>query len=395
VIVWVLDTALDAASGVVTAGFVVVVGGDVATKRQGSGCEKRGWGDSRGGLGRPGSVCRRSRGAGSCFGAGGEVVVVVVNVVGVVDGGCACVVSGDVAASREVSGCVSRVCVDVSVVLGVDWVLKSTCVVVCAFFSELGSSSSSGSVCRAAYRRSGLSLVWEAVSSVAGVAWDVTSTVAGAGVVWVLALQVVIASVWVLELVVALAASLCFISQVSRSAVLPHSSPSFLPSFLPSSNASFRAFSSSSLLNVSKTLFCSSSLAKNLPSSYPSSYPSFFPSSKALAFAFSISSSITVRSMSLCTIADDFAVVGLQNRPISGMVSSVGSVAVLAFRAEVLDAVVTALAAAMFAFKSNVFSREFFFWLRLPCPGPGMLGIGTEKKANRLVLGSGTGSVIL
>jgi hypothetical protein len=93
----VLDSALDAVSGVVTTGFVVVVGGDVATKRRGSGCERRGWGDSRGGLGRPGSVCRRFRGAGGRFGAGGMVWVVVVDVVGVVDvadGGCANVVSG-------------------------------------------------------------------------------------------------------------------------------------------------------------------------------------------------------------------------------------------------------------------------------------------------------------
>jgi hypothetical protein len=38
----------------------------------------------------------------------------------------------------------------------------------------------------------------------------------------------------------------------------------------------------------------------------------------------------------------------------------------------VLNAVVTAFTAAIFAFKSNAFSRRFFFWLRLPCPGPGI-----------------------
>ena len=36
----------------------------------------------------------------------------------VADGGCVGIDGGDMAASREVSGCVSRVCMDVSVVLG-------------------------------------------------------------------------------------------------------------------------------------------------------------------------------------------------------------------------------------------------------------------------------------
>jgi hypothetical protein len=48
-------------------------------------------------VGRPGSQCRSSRGSGGGFGAGDEVVVAVVDSVGNVDGGCACVVSGDVA----------------------------------------------------------------------------------------------------------------------------------------------------------------------------------------------------------------------------------------------------------------------------------------------------------
>ena len=169
--------------------------------------------------------------------------------------------------------------------------------------------------------------------------------------------------------------SLFFISHSFCSAVLPRSSPSFLPSFFPSSNASLHAFSSSSFLNFSKTLFWLSSPARYLPFLYPSSYPSFFPLSKALTFAFLISSSITVHSMSLCIIAEDFAVAGLQSRPISGLVSSIGSVAVLVFRAEVLDAIITTFTAVMFAFGSNVFSCEFFFWLRFP--GPGML-VGTS-----------------
>lgn len=44
---------------------------------------------------------------------------------------------------------------------------------------------------------------------------------------------------------------------------------------------------------------------------------------------------------------------------------------VLAFGASVLDAVGTAFTAAIFASKMDAFSRHFFLWLRLPCPGPG------------------------
>jgi hypothetical protein len=83
----------------------------------------------------------------------GTVVVVVDDSVDAVDGsddvadgGCVGIDGGDVAASREVSGCMSRVCVDVSVVLGLAWVLKSTWVVVCAFFSVLRLLLSGGSV---------------------------------------------------------------------------------------------------------------------------------------------------------------------------------------------------------------------------------------------------------
>ena len=73
-------------------------------------------------------------------------MVVVVDDVGVVDGGCAGIVVGDVAMSRGVPECVSRVCMAVSLVWGAVWVLESTW----AFFSAVGSSSSSDSVCRAA-----------------------------------------------------------------------------------------------------------------------------------------------------------------------------------------------------------------------------------------------------
>ena len=57
---------------------------------------------------------------------GKGVVVVVVDDLGLIDGGCVAVVSSDVAASRGVLGCLSRVCVAVSVVLGLIWVLRST-----------------------------------------------------------------------------------------------------------------------------------------------------------------------------------------------------------------------------------------------------------------------------
>jgi hypothetical protein len=64
------------------------------------------------------------------------------------------------------------------------------------------------------------------------------------------------------------------------------------------------------------------------------------------------------------------------------IISSLGDddfdMAVLAFDASVLDAIITAFTAAIFAFDLDAFSRHFFLWLRLPCPGPGMLGVRTE-----------------
>ena len=87
-------------------------------------------------------------------------MVAVVNNVGsidVVDGGCVGVVGSDMAMLRGVLGCVSRVCMAISVVSGVAWVLKSTSV----FFSLVESSNS---VRRAA-------LVCAASSSIPGTAW--------------------------------------------------------------------------------------------------------------------------------------------------------------------------------------------------------------------------------
>ena len=74
------------------------------------------------------------------------MVVAVVDDVVVVDGGCAGIVVGDVAMLTGVPECVSRVCMAVSLVWGAVWVLESTW----AFFSAVGSSSSSDSICRAA-----------------------------------------------------------------------------------------------------------------------------------------------------------------------------------------------------------------------------------------------------
>ena len=53
-------------------------------------------------------------------------------------------------------------------------------------------------------------------------------------------------------------------------------------------------------------------------------------------------------------------------------------VAISAFRAIVLNAAIMVFMAIMFMFKLDMFSCHFFFWLRLPCPGPGMLGGRTE-----------------
>jgi hypothetical protein len=93
----VLDEARFVVWGAVAAVVVTIVGSGVAVVTGGSGCEMRGWEACWGAMAQPGSECRRLRGAGSRFGAGEGVVVVVDDIVGVIDGGCAAVVSGDVA----------------------------------------------------------------------------------------------------------------------------------------------------------------------------------------------------------------------------------------------------------------------------------------------------------
>jgi hypothetical protein len=181
VTVWVLDTALDAVSGAVTAGFVVVIGGDVAAKRRGSGPERWGCGVSGGAVDRLGSVCRRFRavgGGGSCWDSSREVVV---GVVDNNDGGCVGADGGDVAALVEKGGLVTRevgsflVWVVASVAFVVVCMLKSTRGAVLAFFVEV-----------------------EPSSSAVGVTWVVASmTIGVAGVTWMSTSAVVAASVWV------------------------------------------------------------------------------------------------------------------------------------------------------------------------------------------------------
>jgi hypothetical protein len=122
------DTALDAVSEVVAAFSVGVGGCDVAVEWQGSGCKMGGCGLRWGAMGQPGRECHRSEGAGGSFEAGEQLLVAVVDDVGIVDGSCAGVVSGDMATLRGVLRCMSRVCVAVSMVLRVAWVLKSTVV---------------------------------------------------------------------------------------------------------------------------------------------------------------------------------------------------------------------------------------------------------------------------
>jgi hypothetical protein len=80
---------------VVVPGLAAVVGSDVVVAVGSSRCEVGGKGVSRGAIGWFGSECRRTRGAGGRFEAGEEVVVAVVDDVGVVDGADGAVDSGD------------------------------------------------------------------------------------------------------------------------------------------------------------------------------------------------------------------------------------------------------------------------------------------------------------
>ena len=99
-------------------------------------------------MGLSGSECRRSEGPGGGSGAEGPVVVVVLDDVVVVDGGCVAVVTDDVVTLGELLGLVTKV-LGSSVV----WVNASVVsVVVSVLKSALGA----------------VFAVWEAVSSVVG-----------------------------------------------------------------------------------------------------------------------------------------------------------------------------------------------------------------------------------
>ena len=137
------------AQGVVSgvdAARMAVVNDDVTVERRGSGCRTGCWGLCFSAVGWAGSECRLFRDTGGSFEAGDGAVVVVVNDVVVVDGGCVGVVVGDMAASGGVLVCSAKVCVAFSLVLGAVWVLESTL----ACFSAVGLLLLSGSVCRAA-----------------------------------------------------------------------------------------------------------------------------------------------------------------------------------------------------------------------------------------------------
>jgi hypothetical protein len=189
---------------VVAVGVAAVVCGDVAAKRRGSRGSSGGWRLGWGVVGRSGSVCRRFRGAGGWFEAGKEVLVVVVNVVGsvdgsvdVADGSCDGIVNSDVARNGGVDRLVgvSLACMPVSQVLG-------SSVDIPASFSRRGGSSL-GTVC-------------------------ILASTMQVGVVCELVFVVtrVVGSVCMLSSTLTLS---CFVSHFSRSTVLPCSSPSFSP----------------------------------------------------------------------------------------------------------------------------------------------------------------------
>jgi hypothetical protein len=196
-VVWVLDEAIAVVSEAVAAAVTAVVGGDVAVGTGGSGCERRGWEACWGAIALPGSECCRLRGAGSRFGAGEGMVVVVVDDT---DGGCAAVINGDVA---DGSG-------------GDGWVGVSSRGVVCVRESTVE-----------------VEVVW-VPSSIVTLAVDSVCTSAS------------IPTFWSCVCCSSHLSGPCLISQLSRSAALPRSSPSFspfsCPSRLPSSSIAVLAF---------------------------------------------------------------------------------------------------------------------------------------------------------
>ena len=135
-------------SRLVATDFVAVVRCDVAVEQGGSGREQRSWGLDCSAVDRPGRECRRLGAVVRCFVAGSRVVVAVVNDVGGSDGGCAAVVTDDVATLGELVGLVTK-----ALGSSVVWVNASVVsVVVSVLKSALGA----------------VFAVWEAVSSIVG-----------------------------------------------------------------------------------------------------------------------------------------------------------------------------------------------------------------------------------
>jgi hypothetical protein len=201
-VVWVPDKPWFVVWGAVAAAVVTIVGGGVAVVTGGSGCKMKGWEACCGGVGWSGNWCWHLRGAGGCFGAGDGVVVVAVNNVDSADGNCASIVSDDVAHSGgdgDLAGisswavvCVTESAVEVEVV----WELESTVQ---------------------------LSIVWVLVSVV---------TLAVGSV----CISASIPTFWNRVPRSSHLYGLCFVSQLSRSAILPLSSPSFTPFRYPAWN---------------------------------------------------------------------------------------------------------------------------------------------------------------
>jgi hypothetical protein len=79
-----------------------------------------------------------------------------------------------------------------------------------------------------------------------------------------------------------------------------------------------------------------------------------------------------------------------ESMAVSSSGNGIVDVAVVAAGDDALRAVITAFTAAIFKFKSNVFSRCFFFWECFPRPGPGILShecdVLAKKETDRLVL---------
>ena len=103
-------------------------------------------------MGSSGSECRRSEGPGGGSGAEGPVVVVVLDIVGVVDGGCVAIVKGEVAAGNGGDVLVTRavgsslVWVAVSMVVGPTWVLASLRLSSSASFATMAFATSVTSI---------------------------------------------------------------------------------------------------------------------------------------------------------------------------------------------------------------------------------------------------------